>query len=160
MARIETWLDCDLKKTVEVVPLKGHLYSGDDGANLFGVHIVKDGMPFPVSGTLMCYGMRNDGVTIVTTANVANSANPSVVLEHDFYDVIGPIQIVLRLVSGNDQTILAACSTYVMKTTSGQLIDGGQAVMADALELLTPRVMTLEEACGADVCWLERKGNP
>ena len=30
MARIETWLDCDLKKTVEVVPLKGHLYSGDE----------------------------------------------------------------------------------------------------------------------------------
>lgn len=41
-----------------------------------------------------------------------------------------------------------------------RVIDGGQAVMADALELLTPRVMTLEEACGADVCWLERKGKP
>ena len=147
MARIETWLDCDLKKTVEVVPLKGHLYSGDDGANLFGVHIVKDGMPFPVSGTLMCYGMRNDGVTIVTTANVTNSANPSVVLEHDFYDVIGPIQIVLRLVSGNDQTILAACSTYVMKTTSGQLIDGGQAV--PSLETLIARMNDCERAATA-----------
>ena len=34
------------------------------------------------------------------------------------------------------------------------------AIMQDALELLTPRVMTLEEACGADVCWFEQVGNP
>ena len=147
MARIETWLDCDLKKTVEVVPLKGHLYSGDDSANLFGVRIVKDGIPFPVSGTLMCYGMRDDGVTIVTSANVTNSATPSVVLEHDFYDVIGPIQIALRLVSGNDQTLLAACSTYVMKTTSGQLIDGGQVV--PSLETLIARMDDCQRAATA-----------
>ena len=41
-----------------------------------------------------------------------------------------------------------------------RVIDGGQAVMADALELLTPRVLTLEEACGADECWFEQVGNP
>lgn len=147
MARIETWLDCDLRKTVEVIPLKGHLYSGDDGANVFGVHIVKDGMPFPVSGTLMCYGIRKDGVTVVTSTNVTNSANPCIVLEHDFYDVIGPIQIGLRLVEGNDQTLLAACSTYVMKTTSSQLIDGGQAV--PSLETLIARMNDCERAATA-----------
>ena len=147
MARIETWFDCDLRKTVEVVPLKGHLYSGDDNANLFGVHVIKDGMPFPVSGTLMCYGMRDDGVTVITRNNVTDTSNPSVELEHDFYDVIGPIQIVLRLVSGNDQTVLAACNTYVVKTTSATLIDGGQTI--PSLETLIARMDDCERAANA-----------
>ena len=119
MAQIETWLKCDLRKTVEVVPLKGHLFSADVNGNRIGVEITDRGVPHPVSGSLVCYGLRNDGVTVVTRVNVSNNSRPSVVLAHDFYDVIGPIQIVLRLVDGSDETVLAACSTYVYKSKSG-----------------------------------------
>lgn len=33
-------------------------------------------------------------------------------------------------------------------------------LMREILGALTPHVLTLEEACGAEECWLERKNNP
>lgn len=147
MAQIETWLKCDLRKTVEVVPLKGHLFSADVNGNRIGVEITDRGVPHPVSGSLVCYGLRNDGVTVVTRVNVSNNSRPSVVLAHDFYDVIGPIQIVLRLVDGSDETVLAACSTYVYKSKSGTLIDSGSAF--PDIESIIARIDDCERAATA-----------
>lgn len=144
MAQIETWLKCDLRRTVQVIPLKGHLFSADVAANRFGVEITDAGVPHPVSGTLMCYGLRHDGVTVMTQTNVSNTSRPSVVLVHDFYDVVGPIQIVLRLVTGNEETVLAACTSYVYKTTSDQLIDSGAVV--PSVEALVERMNACERA--------------
>ena len=147
MAQIETWFECDLQRTVEVVPLKGHLYAADEGANLFGVVIVSNGHEVPVSGTLVCYGLRNDGVTVRAQANITNSARPSITLTHDFYTVVGPMQIILRLVSGVNETVLAACTTYVFKTTTGTLIDSGSAL--PTIESLVEKINACERAATA-----------
>lgn len=147
MAQIETWFNCDLEKVVDVIPLKGHLYAADEGANRFGVIIFRQNQEVPVSGTLVCYGIRGDGVTVRTQANVTNTSRPSLVLGHDFYTVVGPMTLVLRLFSGNDETVLAACTTYVYKTTSDILIDSGSAM--PTIESLISKIDACERAATA-----------
>lgn len=147
MAQIETWLRCDLQQTVEVVPLKGHLFSADEDANRFGIIVTSSGIPTPVSGTLVCYGMRHDGVTVREQANISNSNRPSIVLSHDFYTVVGPIELVFRLVSDNTETVLAACSTYVYQTTTDTLIDSGAAL--PTIESLVEKINACERAADA-----------
>lgn len=147
MAQIETWLRCDLQKNVEVVPLNGHLFSADVNGNRIGVIITNRGLPAPVSGTLVCYGIRHDGVTVRAQENITNNNRPSIVLPHDFYTVVGPIEIILRLNSGNDETVLAACSTYVYQTTTDTLIDSGTAL--PTIESLVEKINACERAANA-----------
>ena len=144
MAQIQTWLKCDLQQMVQVVPLKGHLFSADSHANVIGVEITNNGIPYPVSGTLVLYGLRNDSVTVIARSNVSNTSRPSVELEDDFYNVIGPIQLVLRLLANGEETVLAACTTYVYRSTTSQLIDSG-GVVPD-LETLIARMDDCERA--------------
>lgn len=147
MAQIETWLKCDLRKAVAVVPLKGHLFSADNNGNLIGVEITENGLPHPVTGTIVLYGMRSDGTTVISRQDVMNTSRPSIVLEGDYYTVVGPIQLVLRLIEGNSSTVLAACTTYVYKTTTAQQIDSGNVV--PSLETLIARMNDCEAAAAA-----------
>jgi hypothetical protein len=151
MAQIETWLECDLRKTVEVVPLKGHLYSDDSKGNKLGVILTNRGVPYLATGTLFVYGIRHDGVTVLNSRACSNTDRPYVELTDDFYNVVGPIQLVLRLVEGEGanqtQTVVGACTTYVFKTTSDRLIDSGSVV--PDIETLIAQLDACERAASA-----------
>lgn len=131
MAVFETWLESDLKKPVQVRPLRGNLFSADNGGNLIGVIVTDDGAAVQLSGSVTGYVIRDDGKTVVISSGTISGNRASIVLPASCYAVIGPISIVLKL--GN--TTLGACSGYVYQSTTDAIVDPGREIPSIA-ELL------------------------
>ena len=64
MARIETWVDCDLKKPVLMHYPKGLMFSEDNLGNLIGVNVFSDGAPVTLSGSVTGYCILANGTSI------------------------------------------------------------------------------------------------
>lgn len=142
MAVIETWLRQDLKGLVTVRSLQGQVFSLDNGGNLIGVKVTKDGNPVTLTGTVTGYCILSDGQTVTVTgsgsAGIQNGNEAYIVLPQLVYSVPGQISIVIKLTSGSVTTTLAACTGYVYRSrTSNEVVPPGTPI---------PDLATLEEA--------------
>lgn len=128
MAQFETWLESDLKKPNKVKMLKGDLFSQDSKANLIGVIVTDGGEPVTLSGTIQGIVVRSDnGYKTVTGQKSGNRA--WIELPAEAYEVVGHIQVVIRLISGTDKVVLGGCIGYVTRsTTNSPIIPSGQVV--------------------------------
>lgn len=142
MAVIETWLRQDLKGLVTVRSLQGQVFSLDNGGNLIGVKVTKDGQPVTLTGTVTGYCILSDGQTVTVTGSgksgIQNGNEAYIVLPQLVYSVPGQISIVIKLTSGSVTTTLAACTGYVYRSrTSNEVVPPGTPI---------PDLATLEEA--------------
>ena len=77
MAVIESWVQCDLKKPVQVQMLGGNLFSMDNKGNKIGVEVFDNGAAASLSGTVSGNVIRADGATVAVSVNVSPSVSSS-----------------------------------------------------------------------------------
>lgn len=142
MAVIETWLRQDLNRMVRVQSLQGQVFSLDDGGNLIGVRVTKDGEPVSLAGTVTGYCILSDGQTVNVTgsgnAGIQNGNEAYIVLPQLAYSVPGQLSIVIKITQNSTITTLAACTGYVYRSrTDNEVVPAGTPI---------PDLSTLEEA--------------
>ena len=142
MAQIETWLDCDLDKLVEVKKLPGNLFTSDNSANKIGLRVNKGGQDVTLSGGCTGYVIRQDGYTVSLTGTVSGNT-AYIVLTTSCYVVPGQISIVIK----NDTTTIGACCGVVTRTTTDAIVDPGHVI--PSLEELLAQIAACEAATTA-----------
>ena len=141
MAVIETLLQCDLKKPVQVKQLTGNLFSLDNDGNLIGVRVTSGGQPVVLEGVVTGYCILADGQTVVVTGDntgIVDECKAYIILPQLAYSVPGQINIIIKLTNGSTITTLGACSGYVYRSrTSDEVVPAGTPI---------PDIATMEEA--------------
>lgn len=112
MAVIETWVRCDLKKTVSVFYPRGEIVNNDVLGNLIGVEVYDDDEPVTLSGSVTGYCVIATGASI-PVAGTRSGNKAYIVLPQEAYQVPGPINIVIKLTEGSAVTTLAVVCTTV-----------------------------------------------
>ena len=127
MAMIESWYNQDLNSPVQVHYLNGNVFSQDDDGNLIGVHVLDDGEPATITGTVSGTVIRPDGATISVVG--AKSGNDCyIILPADAYAVIGQIVIAVQLNGGGSKTTLCAVVANVYQTSTDLILDPSQII--------------------------------
>lgn len=117
MAVIESWFDQDLKEAVKVRYLDGVVFDSDNKGNLVGVKVFSNGLPVNLSGGCTGYCILASGISVPVAGTVSENT-AYIVLPDTAYSVPGPINIILKLVSGTTVTTLAAVVSTVYGTGS------------------------------------------
>lgn len=113
MARIETWLDCDLLKPAPVLYPEGRLFSQDNKGNLIGVRVTSGGEPVSLTGNgVTAYCILADGSTVPVAGSISTN-KASVVLPEAAYAVPGLVNIIVKLTNGTDVTTIGAIVSTV-----------------------------------------------
>lgn len=142
----ETWLQSDLTKPLKVQALHGVFFSADNAANLIGVEVFDGGTAAALSGTCIGYAIRADGGTLPITGAVSGN-KASIILPTSAYVIEGPLDIVIKVVSGSVKTTVGACRGYVQRATTDTIIDPGHVI--PSLEELLALIEPMEEATDA-----------
>ena len=123
MARIETWLKCDLKSMVRVHELDGDLFTADNQANRIGVIVTDNGQPVQLTGGTVGYVIRPDEATVIV--NGSTSSNRAWIdLPASAYVAKGPISVVIK----NSNTTIGACHGYMKRSTTDHIVDPSQEI--------------------------------
>ena len=141
MAQFETWLNADLSELPRVQSLSGVMFSQDVMGNKVGVTVTNGGENYTITGTITGYVIRSDNSTVVIDGD-SNENKAWIELNEQAYAIPGPISIMIRETVGDVKTVLCACRTTVMRSSTDAIIDPGQ-VLPSVAEL-TARVESLE----------------
>lgn len=142
----ETWLQSDLTKPLKVQALHGVFFSADNAANLIGAEVYDGGAPASLSGTCIGYAIRADGGTLTITGTVSGN-KASIILPTSAYVIEGPLDIVIKVISGSVKTTVGACRGYVQRATTDTIIDPGHVI--PSLEELLAQIDACEQATDA-----------
>ena len=112
MAKIETWFNQDLKEPVKVRHLDGVVFSADNKGNLVGVNVFSDGSPVTLSGSCTGYCVLATGAQIPVAGTISGN-RAYIILPDSAYNVPGPINIILKILSGTDVTTVCAVVSTV-----------------------------------------------
>ena len=127
MARMETWLEQDLKKPLNVRMLTGNLFSMDNEGNLIGVTVLDGGEPATLGGSVSANVIRSDGGTVAVTGTLEDN-QAYVILPQAAYAVPGLVTIIIKLTSSGVITTLAAMTAIVYRTSTATAIDPGTII--------------------------------
>lgn len=129
MARIETWLKCNLGSPVKTQYLDGNIFSMDNQANLIGVEVFEpDGTPSNLSGIVSANVVRSDGGTVAVSGGVIIGNKASVILPQAAYTVPGIIAIFVKLTSDEVITTIGALIANVYQTSTDSPVDPGTII--------------------------------
>lgn len=117
---IETWMENDSGNLIPVNLPGGNLYQGDDGANLIGVKLSKDGNPVEVSGDVSGRIIKPDGEVITCTGNYTDEGNPYIILPQEAYSTPGRLLIQVKV----DGTTIGAMEATVYPAFTESIIGG------------------------------------
>ena len=123
MARIETWLKCDLQSLVRVQELDGDLFTADNQANRIGVIVTDNGQPAQLVGGTVGYIIRPDEATVIVNGSTSDN-RAWIDLPASAYVAKGPISIVIK----NGNTTIGACHGYMKRSTTDNIIDPGREI--------------------------------
>ena len=144
MAVIETWVECDLQKPVEVHYLDGNLFSHNENANLIGAIVTNGGVAVnPLSGTVTGYAVLSDGTTVPCTGS--KSGNKASVLLPAAAYLPGVISVSVFLTSGESVTTIAAVASNVLRTRTDTQVDPG-SVVQDWTDTINAAMQDVTEA--------------
>ena len=147
MARIETWLKCDLKKLVTVQYLQGNIFSQDNQANLIGVELYDNGTAVTASGTVTANIIREDGATVTATGSTSGN-KVSVVLPAAAYAIPGAIAIIIKITLSGVITTIAAVVGTVYRSTTDTPVDPG--TIMPSIQTLISQIQTAVASIPAD----------
>ena len=138
MARIETWVDCNLENLANIHFMSGVLFSQDNKGNLVGVNVLKNKQPQTIYGTVVGLCILANGSSI--SVDGAISGNKAyIILPATAYTVPGQITIIIKLLYDGTITTLAAINSNVIGTEgtvpdpSQQTIDSWTAMIQATL---------------------------
>lgn len=124
MARIETWLKCDLQQLVQVEKLTGNIFTADNQANRIGVIVTDGGESVSLSESVTGYVIRQDDATVVVTGGVTGGNRAYIDLPTSAYVVPGLISIVIKV----GTTTVGACCGNVTRSTTDTIVDPGHVI--------------------------------
>lgn len=142
LARIETWLKCDLKKPVKVHPLDGNVFSADSAANLIGVEIYDNGQAAQITGAVHGYAIREDGATVIIDGTLSGN-KASVVLPESCYTVVGRLSVVVKV----GTLTVGAVTSNVYRSTTDTIVDPGHVI--PSIDELLAKIAACEAATTA-----------
>ena len=146
MAVFETVIRSDLQKPLTVQKLSGYMFSADNQGNKISVDVFNGGDPATLSGNVMGYVVRADGATVVISGNTYTSLSgnrASIILPASAYVVVGVVSIVIKV----GTTTVGACSGYVYRTSTDEIVDPGHVI--PSLEELLEKIAACEAATTA-----------
>ena len=148
MAMIESWVDCDLKKPVQIKCLTGNFFSLDNDGNLIGVKVFDNGEPVTLSGTVSANVIRADGTTVAIASGTLSGNKASVILPQAAYAVRGNISIAIKLTHSGTVTTLACVVGIVYPTSTDTPVDPGTII--PSIQTLITQIETAVASVPAD----------
>ena len=146
MALFETWLTNDLQRIPKVETLYGNFFTLDAQGNKLGVVVTNGGQAATLTGNIMGYIIRADDNT-VTVSGEKDGNRAWIILPSVAYAIEGEINVVIRLVNGNDKTVLCAVRTTVHRTSTDSYVDPGHII--PSLEELLEKIDEMEAGTAA-----------
>ena len=146
MAVFETVIRSDLQKPLTVQKLSGYMFSADNQGNKISVDVYDGGSPATLSGNVMGYVIRADGATVVISGNeytTLSGNRASIILPASAYVVVGVVSIVIKV----GTTTVGACSGYVYRTSTDEIVDPGHVI--PSIEELLAKIADCEAATTA-----------
>ena len=115
---IESWVQQDLNRLVNVTPLSGDFFSGDADGNLLGVKVTNNGQPVELTGTCQGCIILPDGSSFLMDGEIEGN-KAWLVLPHAVYSQVGVVSVVIKV----GTTTAAAFSGFVYRTMTDSIID-------------------------------------
>ena len=133
MAKVETWVKCDLKKAVQVQSLNGNVFSLDNNGNRICVQMFYGGEKVIVTGAVSADCILPDGSTVsIATGMLVTENNQSVAyvdIPQGVLLIPGILKITIRLTaSGVVATIAAIIATVYQTKTDNEITPSQQAI--------------------------------
>lgn len=123
MAVFRTKIRSDLQKPLVVQQLSGNMFTADNASNEIAVEVTNGGAPVALSGAVTAYAVRADGVTAMFSGTI-NGNVASVILPATCYTKAGTLSIVVKVGSNT----VGACTCYVYRTTTDEIVDPGHVI--------------------------------
>lgn len=123
MAVFRTVIRSDLQKPLVVQQLSGNMFTADNASNEIAVEVTNGGEPVALSGAVTAYAVRSDGVTAMFSGTISGNV-ASVVLPASCYVEVGTLSIVIKV----GATTVGACTCYVYRTTTDEIVDPGHVI--------------------------------
>lgn len=127
MATITTDLICNLNQPVAVTFLHGNLFSQDNAGNTINVHVMDNGEPATIGGTVSANVIRADGATVAVSGAIEGN-KAYVILSQACYAVPGRIEIIIKLTQSTTITTIAAIVANVYRSTTDTVVDPGTII--------------------------------
>lgn len=127
MATIITDILCDLTQPVAATFLHGNLFSQDNAANTINVHVMDNGEPATIGGTVSANVIRADGATVAVSGAIEGN-KAYVILSQACYAVPGRIEIIIKLTQSTTITTIAAIVANVYRSTTDTVVDPGTII--------------------------------
>lgn len=123
MAVFRTVIRSDLQKPLVVQQLSGNMFTADNASNEIAVEVTNGGEPVALSGAVTAYAVRADGVTAMFSGTISGNV-ASVILPASCYVEVGTLSIVIKV----GTTTVGACTCYVYRTTTDEIVDPGHVI--------------------------------
>ena len=155
MARIETWLDCDLKKIIRVHEIKGNVFTQDHLGNLIGVRVYDDGEPVTLAGSVNGYCILADGSTVPVDGDRDTSGNRAwIILPQSAYAVPGTIRITIKLTETDGDDVdhivtLASLVGTVTRSKTDNMVTPSSQVITDWSQQISAEMQEVSDAAAA-----------
>ena len=127
MATITTDLICNLNQPVAATFLHGNLFSQDNDGNTINVHVMDNGEPATIGGTVSANVIRADGNTVAVSGSMSGN-QCSIVLPQACYAVPGVLSIIIKLTSGTTVTTVGAVVGNVYRSSTDAIVDPGTII--------------------------------
>ena len=149
MAKIETWLNCDLQKAVQAQALTGNVFSQDNNGNRILVRIFNGGQKATVSGSVTANCILADGSTVNVNGTLTSADGQSVAyvdIPQGVLLVPGTLKIAIKLTDSGAITTLAAIVTTVYQTKTDNVITPSQQIINDWNAEISAAIATQDAA--------------
>lgn len=127
MATITTDLICNLNQPVAATFLHGNLFSQDNAGNTINVHVMDNGEPATIGGTVSANVIRADGNTVAVSGAIDGN-KAYVILPQACYAVPGRVEIIIKLTQNTTITTIAAIVANVYRSTTDTVVDPGTII--------------------------------
>lgn len=143
MAIKEFWYRQDLDKPVQVRQMSGVLFTEDNEGDLIGVEVSKGGHPYELTGSVIGYIIKEDGVTESVNGTLSNS-RAYITLPSTALDVPGIIHIAIRVTNGSEKAVVCAVRGLVNRSRSEIVNTSGRTIYG--IDDLLAQISAMEQA--------------
>lgn len=153
MAIKEFWYRQDLDKPVQVRQMSGVFFTEDNEGDLVGVEVSKGGHPYELTGSVIGYIIKEDGVTESVNGTLSNS-RAYITLPATALDVPGIIHIAIRVTNGSEKAVVCAVRGLVNRSRSEIVNTSGRTIYG--IDDLLAQIATMEQGTSAANAAAER----
>lgn len=143
MALITLERTVSLDTLLQVESLYGVLFNGEKGAHRFLIHVIRDGEPVTLNGSISCRFLQPDGGLVTFSGSVSEGA-ASVTLPQACYAVPGRFSMAIYVTENGATTAVYAGVGNIFRETGSAIIDPGTVI--PSVEQLLSEVEAVQTA--------------